>query len=223
MPRPASHQGIDPPHRSWRRPLRTWHRDLGYLCAALTVAYGISGIAVNHRGDWDYNRASATTRFALGGPAGLLPEVDAARRAVLLRDPESLTSDEEDLLARVLGRRLGAVEPPHNTYWRSRQVLVVHLSPGDADLVAYDVRTGVLERTQRTERPVLRQLNFLHLNEAGRWWTYVADAYAAALVFLALSGLVMVRGRRGLWGRGGVLVGIGLLVPTVALVWLGLG
>ena len=34
----------------WNRSL---HRDIGYLCALLTVIYGISGIAVNHVADWN--------------------------------------------------------------------------------------------------------------------------------------------------------------------------
>ncbi|MDP1890370.1 MAG: hypothetical protein Q8K55_05710, partial [Gemmatimonadaceae bacterium] len=31
------------------------HRDVGYLAVALTIAYAISGIAVNHIADWNPN------------------------------------------------------------------------------------------------------------------------------------------------------------------------
>jgi hypothetical protein len=44
----------------------------------------------------------------------------------------------------------------------------------------------------------------------------VADAFAVALFFLAVSGVFLVRGRRGLRGRGGVLVALGILLPVLA-------
>ena len=35
-------------------------------------------------------------------------------------------------------------------------------------------------------------------------WTYFADGYAVFLLFLALSGLFMIPGRKGLFGREGL-------------------
>lgn len=205
--------------RQWRATLRFWHRDIGYLCAGLTLAYAVSGIAVNHRRDWDFNRSRQTTQLNVGGPARLLPQLDALRRSVLESDPASLTTTEAALVAAAIGRKLRMQTPPQNTLWRGRYRLVIYFSVGDADQVEYDVRSGALLRTQRSERPVLRELNYLHLNEGGRWWTYAADAFAVALLFLATSGLIMVRGPQGLRGRGGVLVGVGLVLPVVALIW----
>lgn len=43
------------PRMSWRRFLVVLHRDIGYLCAGLTVIYAISGIAVNHIEEWNPN------------------------------------------------------------------------------------------------------------------------------------------------------------------------
>lgn len=39
----------------WRRWSIVLHRDVGYLAVALTIAYAISGIAVNHIADWNPN------------------------------------------------------------------------------------------------------------------------------------------------------------------------
>ncbi|MDP6942690.1 MAG: hypothetical protein QF464_00955, partial [Myxococcota bacterium] len=44
------------------------------------------------------------------------------------------------------------------------------------------------------------------------------DAFALALIFLALSGAIMLKGSQGFAGRGKWLVGIGILIPVVALV-----
>ena len=34
---------------------RITHRDIGYLIAGLTIIYAISGIALNHKHDWNPN------------------------------------------------------------------------------------------------------------------------------------------------------------------------
>ena len=47
--------------------------------------------------------------------------------------------------------------------------------------------------------------NWLHLNRGKKAWTYVADSYAAFLLFLAFSGLFMIPGRKGLIGRGAII------------------
>ena len=207
---------------NWRRSLRNWHRDLGFVGAALTVVYAVSGLAVNHRGDWDYNRSTVTKRYDFGTPAALLPGLSTERRRELSQDPASITSQEEAELAREIGTRIGSAQKLHNTLWRNRYTLAIHFSPGDADRVEYDVRTGEANRSLRKDRVILRQLNLLHLNERRGWWTFVADAYAGVMLFLAISGVLMLKGRRGLAGRGGPLLIVGLLVPVGAMLLFGL-
>jgi hypothetical protein len=65
---------------------------------------------------------------------------------------------------------------------------------------------------------LLRAANWLHLNRGKRAWTYVADAYAIVLLGLAASGLFMIPGRNGFWGRGVILVTLGAMIPTVYVV-----
>ena len=43
----------------------------------------------------------------------------------------------------------------------------------------------------------------------------MADAYAAALLFLSFSGMFMLPGRKGFLGRGAILVAIGVAIPVV--------
>jgi hypothetical protein len=52
-------------------------------------------------------------------------------------------------------------------------------------------------------------------NRGKRAWTYVVDAYAVLLLGLAVSGLFMIPGRKGFWGRGLLLVTVGVLIPTL--------
>ena len=64
------------------------------------------------------------------------------------------------------------------------------------------------------KRPVLSSLNRLHYNPS-RWWTVFSDVFLAGLIVIVLSGLVMMRGPKGLRGRGGVELIAGILIPLL--------
>ncbi len=202
----------------WRRTLFGLHRDVGFVALGLTLVYGVSGIAVNHRRDWDYNRSVEVDVVALGKATEVLDGLASDRRAALARNPTDVTAEEQRQLVMGLTARLGRKQEPRNAFWRGPDRLSLFFGPGDDDTVDYSPSTGMAERTIRRDRFLLRQLNALHLNEGGRLWTWIADVYAAGLLFLGISGVVMVRGRHGLRGRGGILLAAGIAVPLLG--WL---
>jgi len=202
---------------SWRRRLVAWHRDLGYLACGLTVAYAVSGVAVNHEEHWDYNRATRRETRTIGTPAALLPGLTEQRRRELEATPAGGADAELPALIDAVTARVGRRSPPRNAFWRGPDAMHLFFAPGDADEVVYHPRSGRAELIRRRDRWLLRDLNFLHLNEGRGLWTYVADAYAVVLAVLALTGIFIARGRRGLRGRGGFLLAIGLVVPLVAV------
>ena len=57
-------------------------------------------------------------------------------------------------------------------------------------------------------------MNRLHYNPS-RWWTVFSDVFLASLVVIVVSGLVMLRGPKGLWGRGGIELLAGILIPVL--------
>lgn len=175
---------------SWRGLSRALHRDLGHLAVGLTVVYAGSGLAVNHIADWEPSFVSYQETRELGGP---------------------ITGTDEEAAAAVRAR-LAVPGEPRDVY---------RAAPDDLQLV-YDKRTlhvntqtgRVLEEGQRP-RFFLRAANWLHLNRGKRAWTYVADFYAAGLLLLALTGIVLNTGRKGILGRGGILVLLGAAIPVV--------
>ena len=114
--------------------------------------------------------------------------------------------------------QLGAVPHHEMSSGAGPESISLYYGKGDSDTVDYHPCSGVLHRVVRKDRWLLRELNYLHLNEARGAWTYIADAFALLLVFLAISGAVMTKGRHGLKGRGGVFAAIGLLIPILALI-----
>lgn len=188
-PRPAA------PHRrplmTRARPwLRALHRDLGYLAVGLTFVYALSGLAVNHIADWDPNFDNYEATHQLARP---------------------LESDDRALADRLL-RELAVDAAPTEVYRSDTHEVTVLL---DGRSFHVNTETGaVLEDGQRP-RFLLRIANWLHLNRGKAAWTYVADGYAAFLLVLATTGLFMLPGRKGLIGRGGLLVAIGVAVPVL--------
>lgn len=173
---------------AWRAWLRAFHRDIGYLAVGLTVVYALSGIAVNHVADWDPNFRNSETIRELGTA---LPEDDGEATALVLS-------------------KLGIQERPRESYREGDQLEILF----EHRTLHVSANGRVVEDEQRP-RFLLRAANWLHLNRGKKAWTYVADAYAAALLFLACSGMLMVKGRQGLFGRGVIFVVIGVAIPIV--------
>ena len=179
---------------SWRRLNRAVHRDAGYLVAGLTILYAISGVAVNHKADWNssWSLAPETRRFAP------LPVTD------------------RDTMAAALVAALSLPGPPRSSFRRAPEQIELYY---DGWSVEADVTAGVATVTRPRERPVLRDANYLHLNEPKGAWTWLADAYGVLLGALAVTGLFVLRGRNGLGGRGKWLAMAGILPVLAVLVW----
>ncbi len=79
-----------------------------------------------------------------------------------------------------------------------------------------DTRTGEAVYESLKRRPLLSDMVKLHYNP-GRWWTVFSDVFAVCLILITLTGLVMVKGSKGFWGRGGILFIIGIVIPVLFL------
>ena len=180
----------------------------------LTIVYAVSGIAVNHREHWDYNYSSRTTTHQVGTPAVLLgtagEPADAATAGQLARRQQG------QLVSRLLAA-LGRRDRPRSVFWRGPERLSLFFGRGERDVIDYLPSAGRAEHHVKRDRFILRELNLLHLNERRGIWTYVADAFAALLLFLAVTGVIVVRGRRGLRGRGGLIMTAGIALPLAIL------
>lgn len=176
--------------RAW---LRSLHRDAGYLAVGLTFVYAISGLAVNHIKDWDPNfrQIERTAHVTVPLPAG------------------------DDTAAAFVLASLGVKEAPREIYRAGETNLEILF---DKRTFHVDTSTGTVHEDGEEPRFFLRLANWLHLNRGKKAWSYIADGYALFLLFLASSGLFMIPGRKGLVGRGAVLVGLGAAIPILYVV-----
>lgn len=176
---------------NWRRWNHLLHRDIGFLCVGLTLVYAISGVAVNHMADW--NPSYSIERITVNiGPVTGDPTAASTIRQILARLDET-------------GRLENSFRP----------------APGQLQLfvegrsILIDLAGGTVLYERAVPRPGLRAMNFLHLNHPKKVWTWVADLYAVALGFLAVSGLLMIR--RNTLRRGVLLTGAGVILPILFL------
>ncbi len=176
----------------WRKWNVALHRDLGYLTASLTIIYAVSGIAVNHVADWN-------------------PSYRIVREERSF--PPVAVSDRDTMVAQLVDR-LDLPGPPKESFRPSPEKVELFYEGWS---VVADATAGSAVVERRRDRPILRDFNFLHLNQPKKVWTFVADLYALVLVFLVVSGILIPRGRHGLLGRGGFWLGLGFLVPLAAV------
>ena len=188
-----------------RRPLTYYnilvHRYLGYFFAGTTIVYAISGFAVNHMEDWNPNYSIAHTKLEI----------------------QPFANDEEVTTAegQALFQQFGLSEPfsPDNVFYPEEGVIEILATSQDKITIRIAEQNWQADLAQTRRRPALHLFNFLHLNSAKKLWTLYADLYAIALLLLAITGLWMKKGKKGLLGEAGIWAVAGMLTPLI-LVWL---
>jgi hypothetical protein len=176
----------------WRPWLRAMHRDIGYVAVGLTFVYALSGLDVNHITDWSDGDASFKT-------------YSENREMGPLHGEDQVVADE-------LRRRLSIAEKPRELYRPVPDELEVIF---DQRSLHVNTATGHVIDEGKKPRFILHVANWLHLNRGKKAWKSFADGYAAGLLLLASSGMFMIAGKKGLFGRGAILVGLGIAIPVV--------
>jgi hypothetical protein len=181
----------------WRKVFRAVHRDVGYVAVALTIAYALSGIAVNHIEDWNPNYSMETDVVDIGPFTST--DLHAMEATVITK----LALDRKAVRGHFL-------EKP--TDFR------VYLDGGQEARIDPHTGRGTLKKL--SQRAVFFEVNALHLNNLKGIWTWVADIFAIALMLLAITGMTMMKGDRGLAGRGKYFVAAGLSIPITFVIYL---
>ena len=64
------------------------------------------------------------------------------------------------------------------------------------------------------KRPIISQFNRLHYNP-GKGWTIFSDIFAVSLIVITITGIFMNKGKKGILGRGGIELLVGIIVPVL--------
>lgn len=173
--------------KRWRAWLRAIHRDIGYLAVGFTMIYALSGIAMNHIDDWDPNFHATEITHKIAPIGDQVSDAEAAGR---------------------IAAAAGATGKPDDIYRAGDEIRLSY--PDGTKLTAIG---DTLTVQRRRDRMFFRIADWLHATRGKQAWKFIADVYAALLLYLAISGIFMIKGRLGLRWRGAALITLGLAAP----------
>ena len=81
----------------------------------------------------------------------------------------------------------------------------------------YDPDKGSLSYEIYNKRPFIFMINKLHYNRINGW-NIMGDIFALSLIFFAISGMLIVKGKHGLAGRGKWYLLAGLIIPILYVI-----
>lgn len=172
-----------------RKLLRILHRDFGYFIVGMTIVYGLSGIFLNHRHDFNPDYKIFITDFQV-------------------QLPLKTVFSEQDVKSALEYINNGVVYKKH--YINNQGNIKVFIENGEA-IINPETGEGSMQYLQK--RPVIFEMNKLHKATLGTLWKWVSDLMAVILIFVAFSGLFILKGKRGFGRWGWWLVIAGVVLP----------
>jgi len=167
--------------------IRSLHRDLGYLFIGLTLIYAVSGILLVLK----KNEQNPSYR-----------EMVWEKTAKLHLTPNELKTYWKEHLSDA--PKLTQVIPADESY-------NIYVKGGLGEYCPYN---GKIKLTTFKKVPVYKFVNDIHYN-SGKRFSSIAIIYAIVLIFFAISGAIMVKGKNGFKRRGVWLTMIGFIIPVL--------
>lgn len=171
------------------------HRDLGYFITGILIIYAISGIALNHRKDWNPDYRQVTEKIWV--EKGRVGPFSKAEIETVLAQFET--------------------EPVYKKHFVSKEGIVKVFIEGG--MVVYDPQEGLAEMELLIRRPIFYHINKLHMAASNKTWIWVSDVMSVLLIFVGVSGLFLLKGKTGIMGRGLWFTLAGFIVPLIFLIF----
>jgi hypothetical protein len=175
---------------------RELHRDLGYFFLGLIITFAFSGILMNHRDSFHAEKYIVETK------------------KIEIKITSNKDISEEDAIA--IGVELG-IEDKFRRHRVKKDELSISYEKFDVEI---DLLTGKGEIISFIKTPIVSQMMKLHKNTSN-WWIYFSDIFGISLIFIAVTGTLMVKhGKHTFKRRGWKLAAAGLLFPLLFLFFL---
>ncbi len=175
-----------------RKANRAVHRDLGYFFVGMAIIYGVSGIAINHRDDWNPNYVVRQETKELALPSKEMEEKELAIFFLKQIDQEK----------------------SYRTQLSLGETFRIFIKNGSLEV---NLTNGVAQLETIRKRAVFNQFTFLHYNTPKRLWTWFSNLFAAGLIILAITGLFILKGKNGITRRGAWITAAGIIIPLILL------
>ncbi|NVK52118.1 MAG: PepSY-associated TM helix domain-containing protein [Flavobacteriaceae bacterium] len=172
---------------------RSLHRDIAYFYVGLIIAFSFSGIILNHRQDWYPMNYTYETK-----------EV----KLVLPTEKKEIT--KEFLIAAT--KNFNVNYETHRI--RNGELRIYFKENGILDMKLTDNK-GVLEFKRKV--PILGHTMYLH-KTTNSFWIWYSDIFGAAMLLIAITGILIPAGKKGFKKRGWKLALAGMIFPILFLI-----
>ena len=179
-----------------RKFFRLIHREFGYFFAAMTIIYVISGVALNHRNDWNPDMVITQYKDTIDDNISLVNVKKAEANSIL--------------------KTLNISDEYKSHYYPSENSLKIFLDiSGGNGSVVINTETRICEVEKLERRYFFYPINQMHRNSFRKVWTWVADIFAVTLIVFAVTGIFMMKGKYQLSNYGIYRVIAGALIPLI--------
>jgi len=163
----------------------------------MVLVYGVSGIALNHHiaRHWTPSHIEKSETIEGISPVGR----------------NEVTKDYIQEILEITGEENNYKQ----FYFPDDNSLIIYLKKGH---ISVNLDTGGARIVKISNRKIFREVNFLHYNKPKQLWTYFSDLFAFSLVVLAITGLMMVKGKKGIGSQNAILLATGIMIPVLFLI-----
>lgn len=143
------------------------------------------------------------------------PNYTVERHQYMVELPQITKSDITK--AYVIENYLNDIDQAENYtkhYFPESNLMKIFLKGGSN--VVVDLNSNNVTFEEVKPRYIIGAMSKLHYNP-GKWWTTFSDIFAVSLIVIILTGIIMVKGKRGIIGIGGIELLIGIAIPLVFL------
>ena len=166
----------------WLRQMRQWHSISAAICLIGMLLFAFTGVTLNHAGKIEAKPAVSERMATMPAPlAESLKALPAQGKRVV---PEALAAWASGALGVDIRGRESELSPS--------EIYIALPRPGGDAWLSLDRKTGEA-RYERTDRGWISWLNDLHKGrDTGLLWSIVIDATAILMVFVSITGIVLI-------------------------------
>ena len=175
--------------------IRAIHRDFAYFYVGLIIAFSVSGIALNHRRNWDPMQYKYDSKDI---------ELDL---------PESQEISEENIKEAVESLDM---QLEFRGFRNQEENLTVFVTDG---MITLDPISGKGKLELMKRRPVLGNMTLLH-KTTDRFWIWYSDIFGIAMLLITITGMFIAKGNKNFATRGWIFAVAGIIFPIVFLLFL---
>ncbi len=158
----------------------------------MIIIYALSGIALNHKNDWNPNYIIELKETSIELPSN-----------IDFKSKEALT---------ILLQKTEQSKNYKKHYYPNNNQIKVFLHEGAILTYNKNSQKALLESLKK--RPLFYSINYLHYNP-GNLWKWFSDIFSVCLILLTITGAIILKGKNGIKQRGWVLIFIGIIIPLI--------